>query len=222
MAVKLNILKNTSAAQGFIKLFYIVGILGLSFPKTQLLFFKITPISILLIGLLLFWHQQKRKVLMVGMIVILCTITFFIEVIGVKTGLLFGNYTYGSSLGIKVFDVPIVIGFNWAVLLYCTHVMVKQLRLNILLHVLLASLLMVVFDFVLEPAAMAMDMWQWNLGTVPIVNYIAWFIVSVVMHIVLFMSKLQWQNPLAGYVYLVQLVFFIVLDINLVYLPRLL
>jgi putative membrane protein len=36
-----------------------------------------------------------------------------LEVVGVKTGLIFGEYKYGSTLGIKLFEVPLIIGFNW-------------------------------------------------------------------------------------------------------------
>lgn len=222
MFKKINIFKDANKAQVFIKIFYIVGILGLTLPFSQSLFFKITPLSILLVGLILFSHHQNWNLKLWLVLAFIGLATFFVEVVGVKTGLLFGEYHYGSSLGIKVYEVPIVIGLNWIVLLYCTHIMVKNFRIYWLLKVILASVLMVIFDFVLEPSAMAMDMWQWNGNTIPLQNYFVWFIVSLFMHIVLSISKLKLQNQLAGFVYLVQMVFFLVLDINFVLIPKLL
>ena len=39
--------------------------------------------------------------------------TLLLEIIGVKTGLIFGEYIYGNTLGFKVAEVPLIIGFNW-------------------------------------------------------------------------------------------------------------
>jgi len=47
-------------------------------------------------------------------------IGFLIEVIGVKTGYIFGRYYYGQSLGYHLLSVPLLIGLNWGVLLYST------------------------------------------------------------------------------------------------------
>ena len=38
---------------------------------------------------------------------------FAVEVIGVATGLLFGDYSYGTGLGPKVLDVPLLMGVLW-------------------------------------------------------------------------------------------------------------
>lgn len=40
----------------------------------------------------------------------------FVEFLGVNYGLLFGEYSYGSNLGPKVFGVPFLIGMNWVIL----------------------------------------------------------------------------------------------------------
>ena len=38
------------------------------------------------------------------------------EIVGVKFGIIFGDYKYGYALGYKIFEVPILIGANWAIL----------------------------------------------------------------------------------------------------------
>jgi putative membrane protein len=37
---------------------------------------------------------------------------FFIEAIGVNTGLIFGNYVYKTTLGWKFLETPLIIGVN--------------------------------------------------------------------------------------------------------------
>jgi putative membrane protein len=46
---------------------------------------------------------------------------FFIEAIGVNTGLIFGNYVYKTTLGWKFLETPLIIGVNW-ILLTCSVV----------------------------------------------------------------------------------------------------
>ena len=41
-------------------------------------------------------------------------------------------------------------------------------------------MLMVVYDFALEPAAIDLNMWDWG-GPVPMQNYIAWLVISLVL-----------------------------------------
>ena len=45
---------------------------------------------------------------------------FFVELLGVKTGLIFGNYHYGATFGAKWQDVPYLIGLNWAAMVFYT------------------------------------------------------------------------------------------------------
>ncbi|HYG49573.1 MAG TPA: carotenoid biosynthesis protein, partial [Flavobacteriales bacterium] len=40
-----------------------------------------------------------------------------VEIIGVKTQLVFGHYQYTSILGTPVMNVPVVIGLNWGMLI---------------------------------------------------------------------------------------------------------
>ncbi|MCK7535950.1 MAG: carotenoid biosynthesis protein [Marinilabiliales bacterium] len=44
------------------------------------------------------------------------------------------------------------------------------------------SLLMVLYDLILEPAAMSLDMWSWEGDRVPARNYLAWFLFSALFH----------------------------------------
>jgi uncharacterized membrane protein len=205
----------------FIKIFYMVGILGISLPWTHIFFLKITPFGILLISALLALFHKHFGWKQAVVFTIIVIGSFILEMVGVHTGKLFGNYSYGDTLGLKLSDTPVIIGVNWLLLVYCTHAITLGWKIPVLLKVLLASVLMVVYDIALEPAAMAMDMWQWEGGRVPMQNYLVWFGASVFFHSLVHSAGIKIRNALAGYVFLVQLFFFIVLDLYFLLIQKL-
>lgn len=139
----------------------------------------------------------------------------FIEIFGVKTGKIFGQYHYGFSLGLKIFDVPLIIGLNWLFLSYTTSVIVDKLRVTVLLKVILASFLMVLYDFFLENVAPKLDMWYWKNDIPPLLNFVAWFVLSFVLTSIIFLSKINLNNMLAPWLFIFQFLFFIALNITL-------
>ena len=42
-----------------------------------------------------------------------------VELVGTKTGMLFGDYSYGKVLGPALQGVPLIIGINWFIMMYC-------------------------------------------------------------------------------------------------------
>ena len=102
----------------------------------------------------------------------------FIEIIGVRTGNIFGAYHYTSLLGPRVLGVPIVIGTNWLLLSYCFSALVRWWRpsLRWFYQVILGAVCMVLLDVIIEPFAVHYGLWTWKGRVLPsIVNYIAWF-----------------------------------------------
>lgn len=75
------------------------------------------------------------------------------------------------------------------------------------------SLLMVMYDLILEPAAVRLDMWQWECGIIPLRNYLGWFFFSVIFHTVIKMWGEEEMNPRALPLFAVQLVFFAIIDV---------
>ena len=102
----------------------------------------------------------------------------FIEIIGVRTGNIFGEYHYTSLLGPRILGVPIVIGTNWLLLSYCFSALVLWWRPSsrFLYQVVLGAACMVLLDVIIEPFAVHYGLWIWEGRVLPsIVNYIAWF-----------------------------------------------
>ena len=77
---------------------------------------KLTPLYLLMnTGLLIYAYRNQKSLLY--MIITAASIGFFAEFIGVQTGLLFGDYIYGSVLGPKILDVPIMVSVMWALVM---------------------------------------------------------------------------------------------------------
>lgn len=141
-----------------------------------------------------------------GSLLLIALIGFFLEVLGVKTELIFGSYYYGRTLGLKAFSVPLLIGANWAILLYCTA-QISQLK-NQILNALFGAFLMVFLDFFIEQIASRFDFWYWKNGIIPLQNYIAWFIISFALNLA-FQKRLgQKSNLTAKAFYMIQITFF--------------
>lgn len=195
----------------FIVIFYIVGTVGFLIPYTKAFFISITPAALILnVYLLALYHSRyTRKTLFAFLLI--WALGFSIEAIGVDTGLIFGSYRYGSGLGFKLFDTPLLIGVNWLFLSYASLSVVSRFRLNTVLTVLLAPCLMLVYDMVLEQVAPKMDMWSWQSSAVPLQNFIAWYFIALVFVAILKWCKVNTENALSKIVLLSQFVFLILL-----------
>lgn len=192
---------------------HLAGAIGLSIPVTQDLFKLLVPFNLLLTTAILL-HFERGKSAKYGVFILLTfVIGFLAEVLGVKTGLLFGSYTYGPTLGFKAFEVPIAIGLNWVVLVYCSAHLSKKIATSTIVRILLGSLIMVAFDLIIEPVAIKFDFWAWEELNIPIRNYIGWFLLSVLLHTLFHFLIKPSNNSLAVRLLYIQVAFFLILNI---------
>ncbi|WP_276498457.1 carotenoid biosynthesis protein [Pontibacter litorisediminis] len=189
-------------------IFHAVGFWGLQFSGRPEYFQNLTPMNLLLTNALLFaFHKRWRKSFVLFALLVFA-VGFFSEVIGIHTGLLFGNYAYGAALGLKVWEVPLLIGLNWLMLVYSTGHISEYTSLPRWGKAILGTLLMLLLDFFIEPVAMRFDFWDWQGGQIPMSNYLGWFVVALGLQVYFQWASIYKRNPLAPYVYLVQLLFF--------------
>ncbi len=156
-----------------------------------------TWFQILLCVSIIGWHHYPSKSVFKDLLIFFgfaWTIGYFIEVLGVNTGVIFGNYQYGDDLGFKILATPPMIGFNWFLLTYCVNDQVKRWQLSFIWHVLLAALLVVAIDIIIEPNAIKLGMWIWENDQVPLQNYIAWFAVSLLISAI-YHRQIAFLNP---------------------------
>jgi len=192
-------------------IFYTVGTVGISLPAYRDLFLSLSFFNLLLsISIVLLARKQKFQQFL--LFLFLCFLTgITVEIIGTKTGLLFGSYSYGANLGPKIYGVPIVIGFNWGILVVGSAPFLNRLKnVSLFSKVVLSALLMTLFDVFMEPVAIASDFWSWN-GPIPLYNYICWFAVSLPLHYIYFRSGLVETNKVFEALFLIMSLFFILL-----------
>jgi len=203
----------TKEVKKFILIFYTIGVLGFLIPWTRDFFITITPYALLLSTyLLVIYHENysRKDILVFSAIAFL---GFFIEVVGVNTGVFFGKYFYGDALGFKVFDTPLLIAFNWLFLTYTAFSISQKISKNGTLQLLTTPSIMLLYDIILEQLAPQMDMWSWQDSVVPLQNYIAWWIIGFLFIGFIKISKIETKNPVAILLFMSQFLFFIVLFI---------
>jgi uncharacterized membrane protein len=192
----------------FLTLMYFSGVIGLHRAASAPLFQALTPLNLMVSLFFLIWFcPDRNRVFWLYCIVVLC-VGFSVEVLGVKTGLIFGRYWYGQTLGTKLFNVPLTIGLNWLMLNYTANVVADKIATSRLLKSILAALLMTSLDILIEPVAMQLDFWDWANHIVPLQNYAAWFVVSLSLSATFFYLNVPKKNQLAGYLFLLQILFF--------------
>lgn len=191
--------------------FYTVGLVGMYIPSLRSQILPLSSMNLYLTFVLLILSaQQKKSQLLIGLISIY-SIAMISEWIGVHTHLLYGNYEYGPNLGTKIFDVPIVIGINWFLLVVGTSSLLASFKLHTLTKMILGAILMTIFDWILEPIAIQNGYWSWANHQIPIFNYISWFFVSLACQWTYYQLKLNQKNNIHSFIFLLMTLFFILL-----------
>lgn len=189
---------------------HLVGLLGFygcfSIPHFE----QLTPWHLLACFLLIVSHQPLRDVKEMVFLLFLYTSGFFIEWLGVYTGKIFGQYTYGNTLGFKLLDIPIIIGINWVIVVYACGSLAQKLTAPVFVKIIIGSSLMVVSDYFIEPFAMRYNLWQWKSTGVPVHNYLGWAACGIMMQALYFYLKIA-ANKVAIAIWMMQVLFFIAL-----------
>ena len=202
----------TLTAKILLVIFFSVGITGIALPASRGTFTSLTPVALLLsIAALLLFHKPYDLIKEILFFLFIFITAFIIEAIGVKTGRIFGIYRYETGLGPKIFETPLMIGANWALLVYCTAVIADRFPVSDFLKIIAGSAIMLAYDFMLELAAPVMHMWSFEDNVVPWRNYASWFLLAVIFHSLLRLTGIRTENRIAPFVLYVQAVFFIIL-----------
>jgi uncharacterized membrane protein len=195
----------------FLGALYAVGVVGMCVPLLRPYFLLFTPFLLLLnCVLLLITHQgwNARTVLYFGLVVLL---GYSIELAGVRTGLIFGEYNYTDVLGLGLAGVPFIIGINWLVVLYGSAAISFRWLGDKVYTPVMAAALMTVLDVFLEPVAIKLGFWVWSGGVPPLRNYVGWFLTSLTMQYVGYWLGYRPYSRVAIPLYVVQVLFFALL-----------
>jgi len=119
------------------------------------------------------------------------SITLAAEVIGVHTGLLFGEYAYATGLGPSVLGVPLLIPLAWTMLAYPAFIVARQLTTRRTATLLTGAWALASWDLFLDPQMVAEGHWRWAAGqqplpltgyeAIPLHNLAGWCAVSLLL-----------------------------------------
>lgn len=211
-------IKNKSLENRWIALLllcYFSGLIGIGIPAYREFFLSFTPLNLLLTWVIFFKINKDFSPRFLILSLIIYMIGFSVEGIGVATGALFGNYSYGSTFGFKLFETPLMIGVNWLFLALSTYGIVQYFTKKALWLILLPPVLMTSLDYLVEPVAMKLDFWSWENDSIPLQNYAMWFLTSLFIHSIIYLFKPKINTKISIVVFSVQVLFFGVLNIFL-------
>tara|TARA_Y100000814_G_scaffold284759_1_gene251987 strand:+ start:490 stop:1230 length:741 start_codon:yes stop_codon:yes gene_type:complete len=149
------------------------------------------PVFILVASLLCIINQKKRTVIL---LILAGLIGFFSEIIGIITSFPYGEYIYTSKLGIKIFDVPLVLVCSWIIVTNLALDLISFLKIKKLFFPFVFSFITTFYDLLIDPLMSGpLNYWVWEENTggffgVPLENFFGWFLVS------LFISILPWKT----------------------------
>ncbi len=202
-------------------LFHVIGAAGLLFFKREF-FLAATPFNLLLMLALLWWTQRKPAPAFYIFLACCLLTGLAVEIVGVQTGALFGHYNYGEVMGYKLMDVPLLLGVNWFIVVYCSGMAAYHLYGRLaagtgnLGVVLLGAFLAVGYDWLMEPVAIKLGYWQWGAdGSIPIYNYVCWTVVSFLLLLLFRFARFSKDNKFGVNLLLIQLLFFLLLRLFL-------
>lgn len=106
--------------------------------------------------------------------------SLIVEQIGVQTGWPFGNYSYDSSLGIRILSVPLVVPFAWIMMAH--PVLVAARRVTREWTFLYGGAFLMAWDLFLDPQMVSAGRWTWEFTgahvpfqpEIPLSNAVGW------------------------------------------------
>jgi putative membrane protein len=214
-------------ATGIALAFHISGFIAIGIFKSPL-FVALTPLNLLVSAILIFYTQQNINISFLIFCLAAFVIGFGAEWVGVNTGVIFGDYKYGTVLGPAWGGVPFLIGLQWIIVMYCAGVSISMMHQKLLHHrqegevkvskwflglsiVVDGALLAVLFDWILEPVAVSLGYWTWADGDIPWLNYATWWGVSAVILLIFHVLPFRKHNLFAVHLLMIQSMFFLLM-----------
>jgi putative membrane protein len=121
-------------------------------------------------------------------------VSYALEELGVRTGLVYGAYHYSDQLGFKLDRVPVLIPLAWFMMIYPSWAVARALLrgtdvdspAGIGLQALVAALVMTAWDSVMDPGMATAGTWVWERGGpyfgVPLRNYAGWILTTFIVY----------------------------------------
>ncbi len=162
----------------------------------------VSAASVVLFALPAIWALKmwlgRRDALIV--FVVLALFALLVETAAVNTGIPYGHFGYSDHLGYRLFGVvPWTVSFAWPPLILGAYGMTANLFRTGSTRVVGTTLLLVVFDLVLDPGAVYLEFWKYADGGafygVPVSNFVGWIVSGFAGSLIL-ESAISYFRPL--------------------------
>ncbi|MCM8812865.1 MAG: carotenoid biosynthesis protein [Candidatus Omnitrophica bacterium] len=191
---------------------YGAGVVGMALP-VKTFFLSVVPVVLFVSAVLLFTAvfstvrgAGARRIFLVWCGLVF-GMTMFLEALGVNYGLVFGAYVYSDILGVQLWGVPLLIGIKWLTVILGAVAAAITFTARKWLIITVAGVIAVLFDYLLEPAALYLGFWRWD-GPIPLSNYLAWFLIAAAGAAVLVWRGISFDGRAARALLTAQTLFF--------------
>ena len=147
----------------------------------------------------------------------IAVVALIVENLAIITGFPYSHFSYGESLGWKIFHVPATLILTFPPLVigsgYIANKISERYRIHKKIHkILIATFVLVALDLVLDPGATLLGFWTWNNPGidygVPWINYAGWILTGIITTaIFIFGTKFKSSDERGSYSYYLSLVF---------------
>lgn len=203
----------------FIVVMYIISIILHIIPVIQPLILKLTELYLFLITILIFafglLNNHRNLITFTFWSLLVFLSIYLIEVITINTGFIFGALSYGETLPTKIANVPLIIPLYWTMTILASYGFFSRIIENRYLRAVISSAIFVLLDIIIEPVAMKLGYWQWDLHKIPFTNYISWYLLSLIFSLFLAIMKIHARSIIFRVYLIIQFAFFILLEIFL-------
>lgn len=131
---------------------------------------------------------------------IIFLLSYLVEFWGLNLGIPFGYYSYSNILQPLIKGVPLAICFAWFSVTAASLLLSRLFTAgkNPLIIAFFSAILILAFDIMLEPfASYSNGFWMWNSPSVPIQNYVSWFVIGFLFSLIID-RYVKWNNVKTG------------------------
>jgi bisanhydrobacterioruberin hydratase len=191
-------------------LYYLSYLTGLTSGGQEAWFMKYAASIFYLNSLMLLIYHRKRDFVNILYFCGVATAGFAFELTASHTDMIYGNYSFGKSLGLSVSGVPYAIGLYWLVLTLCSGCFAAKLKINSSnLRAVIAAVLQTGMAILIFQVATKLDFWNISLSNESMIRFaLVNLTFSFILQYLFIKMKVSTQNRIAVYAYLLLIVFF--------------
>ncbi|MCL5017207.1 MAG: carotenoid biosynthesis protein [Patescibacteria group bacterium] len=119
-------------------------------------------------------------------------------------------YYYSQDFLISFFNVPLAIGFAWAVIIYCAMLLSDQYNIPWGLRPFMDAFTAVILDLAMDPVAIRLGFWHWSIPLdqewygVPFENLVGWiFVVLSFSFIIRYLRTLNFKRAVSKLLFVI-------------------